>query len=230
MIVYYSQSFYTQIWWEKVSEEILSYISFCWRCQTEYFNRSLKATYSLFPFYYHHNRPTKRNIFHENMLNGASRFCIVQLKSTFPSPQRNCLSLHTHIIDHYNLSIRITTKLLTPLALCVLILCMCCRTYKLKLTPNYRFLILFLWQFYVPSEFLLEICWDCWEEESEKIYFQIPFCWKCLTLGLSQALTPNKPTHYLLDYGDLHAMVILLSPLSHLYKYKQIPWVRSKNM
>ena len=52
-----------------------------------------------------------------------------------------CKKIHTYIyIGHYNHSIRITIKFLTPLTFCVLILCMCGGTYSLKSTSNDRFL------------------------------------------------------------------------------------------
>ena len=58
----------------------------------------------------------------------------------------------TYIIDHYNLSVRITTWLPTPLLLCALILYMSDGTYSLKSTPNEKLLVAKL------SEFLREIC------------------------------------------------------------------------
>ena len=40
----------------------------------------------------------------------------------------------------------------------------------------------------------------CWEGSRRKNIFIFSF-W-CLTWGLNSCLTSNKPTHYLLDYGD----------------------------
>ena len=49
------------------------------------------------------------------------------------------LYLHTHIIGHYNPSVRITALLLTPLMLCAFILYVSGGTYSLTSTPNDRF-------------------------------------------------------------------------------------------
>ena len=54
----------------------------------------------------------------------------------------------------------------------------------------------FSWQFYLPTEFLLEICW---EEIAEEIFFRISF-W-CLAWDPNPGFSSNKPTHYLLDLG-----------------------------
>ena len=45
---------------------------------------------------------------------------------------------------------------------------------------------------FICSEFLPEI--------SEDILFV--FCFRCLAWGSNPGFTSNKPTHYLLDYGD----------------------------
>ena len=58
------------------------------------------------------------------------------------------------------------------------------------------FLRNFLWQFYLHSELLPEICW---EEVAEEILFV--FFW-CLAWGSNADFSSNKPTHYLLDHGD----------------------------
>ena len=52
-------------------------------------------------------------------------------------------------------------------------------------------------QVYLLSEFFPEIRW---EEIAEENTFCILF-W-CLSWGSNPGFTPNKPTHYLLDYGD----------------------------
>ena len=48
--------------------------------------------------------------------------------------------IHSYIIDHYNPSVRITTYLLTPLMLFVLISRMSNATNNLMSTPNDRFI------------------------------------------------------------------------------------------
>ena len=54
---------------------------------------------------------------------------------------------HAYIIGHYNPSVRITAKLLTPFILCVLILSKSKASYSLTSTPNDRFLRgTFSWQ------------------------------------------------------------------------------------
>ena len=50
---------------------------------------------------------------------------------------------------------------------------------------------------FLLSEFLPEICWD---EVTEEIFSYFRF-W-CLTWALNRSLMSNKPTHYLLNYGD----------------------------
>ena len=48
--------------------------------------------------------------------------------------------IHTYVIDHYNLSVRITAWFLTTLMLCTLILYVSGATYSLTSTSNDRFL------------------------------------------------------------------------------------------
>ena len=59
---------------------------------------------------------------------------------------------------HYNLLVRITTYLLTPLMLCVLILYLAGSTNSLKSFPIDKFLRNFSWLFYLFSEFLPLCC------------------------------------------------------------------------
>ena len=61
-------------------------------------------------------------------------------------------------IHHYNPSVRIATQLLTPHKLCALILYISGGTCNLKSIPNHRFLRSFLWQLYLLSVFLPELC------------------------------------------------------------------------
>ena len=84
--------------------------------------------------------------------------------------------------------------------LCVLILFNEWReTYSLKSTPNDKFFKkLFVAIFIYFSEPLPEICW---EEITEKNTFRILF--RCLAWGLNPGFSSTKPTHYLLDHGDL---------------------------
>ena len=83
--------------------------------------------------------------------------------------------------------------------LCVLILDISGGIYSLKASPNDRF----FWEifhgnsFYLLLEFLPEICW---EEIAEEIVFVFLF-W-CLVWGWNPGFMFNKPTYYLLDYGD----------------------------
>lgn len=51
-----------------------------------------------------------------------------------------------------------------------------------------------------------------WEEEAENIFFfQISFCWRCLTCGLNSC----KPTHYLLHDGDYFNVINLYCDRAH---------------
>ena len=82
--------------------------------------------------------------------------------------------------------------------LCVLILYTSGGTYSFKVDSERQI----IWEtfhgnFILLSEFLPEICW---EEITEEILFLISF-W-CLAWDSNLGFTSNKPTHYLLDYGD----------------------------
>ena len=82
--------------------------------------------------------------------------------------------------------------------LCVLILYKSGGTYSLKSTPNDRFFEkLFIAIFHFLSEFLPEICW---EKIAQEILFVFLF-W-CLACDSNPGFTSNKPTHYLLEYGE----------------------------
>ena len=85
--------------------------------------------------------------------------------------------------------------------LCALILYISGGIYSLKSTPNDRFfeklfMAIFIWL----SEFLPEICW---EQIAEEILFVFRLFW-CLTWDSNLGFSSNKPTHYLLDHGDLN--------------------------
>ena len=95
--------------------------------------------------------------------------------------------IHTYIIGHYNPSVRITTKPLTPLMLCALILYM---------TPNNSSLRSFL----MPIVFTFSVLVKNLLRGSRRRNIFI-FSFRCLTWGLNLGLTSNKSTHYLLDYG-----------------------------
>ena len=55
-----------------------------------------------------------------------------------------------------------------------------------------------------PSEFVPEFCW---EEIAEEIFFFQISLW-CQIWDTKPAFTSNKPTHYLLDYGNLSKIYI----------------------
>ena len=72
-------------------------------------------------------------------------------------------------IGYYNTLVRTMSWLLTSIMLRALILYVSGGTYRLKSTPNERFLLWnFYRQFYFPLEFLPEIC--C-QEVTEEIFF-----------------------------------------------------------
>ena len=84
--------------------------------------------------------------------------------------------------------------------LCVLILYMSGGTYSLKSTPNDRFLFiekLFMAIFIYFQSF----CQKSTERKSPKKYF-LYFVFDAWPGARTQAFASNKPTHYLLDYGD----------------------------
>ena len=76
----------------------------------------------------------------------------------------------------------------------LIILFMSSGTYILKSAPIVIFLINFSWQFYLPSEFMLEICWKA---VSEVIYFHILF-W-CPTWALRGLHFEVGPKHHIFD-------------------------------
>ena len=118
-------------------------------------------------------------------------------KFKFLRPKMVSSTLHNrllNIIHNCNSLVRITADLLTPLMLCALILYVSGETYSLTSTPNEIFFRNFTWQFCLIPEFLPEICW---EDVAEEI-----FAFWCLNWGLNRGFMSNKPTHYLLEYGD----------------------------
>ena len=84
-------------------------------------------------FFWHLNNllVRKQHYFWETYENIYTFFSFPQFDSTKP--------IHTYIISHYNPSVSITTYVLTPLMLCVLILYISGGTYSLKSTPNAKF-------------------------------------------------------------------------------------------
>ena len=85
--------------------------------------------------------------------------------------------------------------------LCVLILYTSDGTCSLKLTPKDRFFFLFEKLFMACFYFTLTVFVEiCWEEIAEEILFV--FCFD------------NKPTHYLLDSGD-----VVTSPSRNIYNW-----------
>ena len=76
------------------------------------------------------------------------------------------------------------------------------------------------WRFYLLPEFLPEICW---EEITEEIFLFFHTSFWCLTWYTKPGFTSNKPTHYLLDYGDFSEGRILwkLSGKTHMIMKKR---------
>ena len=101
-------------------------------------------------------------------------------------------NVHTYIIGHYNTLVRIRTQLFTQRILCVLILD---EWRNLQFNFDFEspiFLRNFSWQFYSFLEVLQER------------NIQIQFRSRCLVQVLNRGLMSNKPTHYLLHYGDFN--------------------------
>ena len=72
-------------------------------------------------------------------------------------PSNSVINTYTYIIRHYTLSVRIIDLVFHTTY--VVILYISGGTYSLKSTPNERFFLRNIsWQFYLLSEFLLEIC------------------------------------------------------------------------
>ena len=74
-------------------------------------------------------------------------------------------NINTHIIDHYHPSVRTTTRLLTPLMLCSLILNVTAGTYSLKSILNDKFMRIFHGNFISFAELLPEIYREAVTEE-----------------------------------------------------------------
>ena len=69
------------------------------------------------------------------------------------------------------------------------------------------------WQVYLLSEFLPEICWEQIAEEI--IFFHTSF-W-CMTWGTNPVIASNKPTHYILDYGNFIVLDNLQIPSFRIF-------------
>ena len=91
-------------------------------------------------------------------------------------------SPHTYIIGHYNPSIRI----IDLISHSTYIVCVFDRFFE-------KLFMAVL----IPLKVLPEICWGNRRRNTFCILF-----W-CLAWGLNPDFTSNKPTHYLLDYGNL---------------------------
>ena len=87
------------------------------------------------------------------------------------------------------------TYFLTPLMLCVLVLYISGETYSLRSTLNDGF---FEKLFMAVLIFSQSFC----QKSAEKKSPQKCFLFWCLVWGSNPGFTSNKPTHYLLDYGD----------------------------
>ena len=78
----------------------------------------------------------------------------------------------------------------------------------------------FSWQVYLLSELLPAICWK--KIAAEVYFFHISFL--CLTWNTSPCLVSNKPTHYLLDYGDFILLMSIVALLIiNLLVFKRLP-------
>ena len=92
--------------------------------------------------------------------------------------------------------------------LCVLILYISGGTYSLKSTPNDRFF--FFEKLFMEILFTLRVfARNQLRRNRRRNTFRISF-W-CLAWGSNPGFSSNKPTHYLLDYGDfIHGLNFLL--------------------
>ena len=92
---------------------------------------------------------------------------------------------------------------LTPLMLCTLILNMSGGTYSLKSISNDRFLKSFSWHFLFTLRVFAR---NMPRRNRQRNTFCILF-W-CLAWGSNPGFTSNKPTHYVLDYGDFRFLTL----------------------
>ena len=82
--------------------------------------------------------------------------------------------------------------------LCVLILYISDGTYSLKSTPNGRFFEKLFMAIFI---YIQSFCQFLLRGNRRRNTFCILFL--CLTWGSNLSFSSNKPTHYLLDHGDL---------------------------
>ena len=104
--------------------------------------------------------------------------------------------IHTYIIGHYNFSIKIIGLVShTTYVLCFSFIH---KWRHLNSTLNDRFFVkLFMLILFTLTVFARNLLkWN-----RQRNTFCILFC--CLALGSNPGFTFNKPTYYLLDYGDL---------------------------
>ena len=103
-------------------------------------------------------------------------------------------NMHTYMISYYNPSVRIIHIFFSPLMLCVFILNISGRTYILKSTPNDRFYK----KFFMAILFTIRVfARNLLRGNCRRNIF---FSYFAL---IDHGPMSNKPTHYLLDYGDL---------------------------
>ena len=134
--------------------------------------------------------------------------------------------IHMYIIGHYNPSNRITAKLITPLLLCALIFYMSGGTYNLTSSTNRQ---IFGKPLYVRFIYSQSFCQKYSEGKSLKKYFFFYISLLCLTWDLNSGLTSNKPTQYLLDYGNFYT-IKTLHIITYLHTYIAITTLLVRTM
>ena len=107
--------------------------------------------------------------------------------------------IHTYIIGHYNPSVRIIDLVShTTYVVCFL--------WSLKSTPNDRFFEkLFIAILFTLRAFARNLM----RGNRQRNTFCISF-W-CLAWNLNPGFSSNKPTHYLLDYGDFSLKILIFN-------------------
>ena len=122
--------------------------------------------------------------------------------------------IRTYIFGHYNLSGRIIDLVSHTTYICVLILCMSGGVFRFKPTAYNRFLKSFSWQILFTLILVTNML------RGGHLKNTLSFSWRCLTCDMS-----NKPTHYLLDYGNFNALKFTPKYWRNLFREPVCEWL-----
>ena len=108
--------------------------------------------------------------------------------------------MYVHIFGHYNFSVWFTIYFLTPSSF------MSGETYSSKSISKDRF----LWNVSMAILFTHRVFARKLLKSPKKYFFiHISFCSKCMILCLNYSFMSNRPTHYLLDFGNYRNLCLL---------------------